>query len=90
MEKKKDLSWDEIHPNGDLSYHTFLDSFEDISTLNGVEVKVALRTLKYYLEEEIGYELSDKAFQSSSSPTFWWVVFSIWICCSYGKSASGI
>lgn len=62
MEKKKDLSWDERHPNGDLSYHTFLDSFEDVSTLNGVGAKVALRTLKYYLEEEIGYELSDKAF----------------------------
>lgn len=62
MEKKKDLSWDERHPNGDLSYHTFLDSFEDVSTLNEVGAKVALRTLKYYLEEEIGHELSDKEF----------------------------
>lgn len=62
MEKKKDLSWEERHPNGDLSYHTFLDSFEDVSTLHEVGTKVALRTLKYHLEEEIGYELSDEAF----------------------------
>ena len=62
MEKKKSLSWDERHPNGDLSYQTFLDSFEDVSTLNEVGAKVALRTLKYYFEEEIGHELSDKEF----------------------------
>ena len=62
MEKKKDLSWDERHPNGDLSYHTFLDSFEDVSFLHEEGTKVALRTLKYHLEEEIGYELSDEAF----------------------------
>ena len=62
MEKKKSLSWDERHPNGDLSYHTFLDSFEDVSFLHEKGTKVALRTLKYHLEEEIGYELSDEAF----------------------------
>ena len=62
MEKKKVLSWDERHPNGDLSYHTFLDSFEDVSFLHEEGTKVALRTLKYHLEEEIGYELSDEAF----------------------------
>jgi len=62
MEKKKSLSWDERHPNGDLSYHTFLDSFEDVSFLHEEGTKVALRTLKYHLEEEIGYELSDEAF----------------------------
>ena len=62
MEKKKSLSWDERHPNGDLSYHTFLDSFEDASFLHEEGTKVALRTLKYHLEEEIGYELSDEAF----------------------------
>lgn len=62
MEKKKVLSWDERHLNGDLSYHTFLDSFEDVSILHEVGTKVALRTLKYHLEEEIGYELSDEAF----------------------------
>ena len=62
MEKKKVLSWDERHPNGDLSYHTFLDRFENVSILHEVGTKVALRTLKYHLEEEIGYELSDEAF----------------------------
>ena len=39
-----------------------MDSFEDISSLHEVGTKVALRTLKYHLEEEIGYELSDEAF----------------------------
>lgn len=62
MEKKKSLSWDERHPYGDLSYHTFLDSFEDVSFLHEEGTKVALRTLKYHLEEEIEYELSDEAF----------------------------
>ena len=62
MKEKKELTWDERHPNGDLSYHTFLDSFEDVSFLHEVGTKVALRTLKYHLEEEIGYELSDEAF----------------------------
>ena len=62
MEQKKDLTWEERHPNGDLSYHTFLDSFEDVSHLQEIGTKVALRTLKYHLEEEVGYELSDEAF----------------------------
>jgi len=62
MEKKKDLSWEERHPYGDLSYHTFLDSFEDVSVLNEVGTKAALRTLKYHLEEEMELELSDEAF----------------------------
>ncbi|MBO5611888.1 MAG: N-formylglutamate amidohydrolase [Prevotella sp.] len=62
MKKKKVMSWDERHLNGDLSYHTFLDSLEDVSFLHEVGTKVALRTLKYHLEEEIGYELSDEAF----------------------------
>ena len=40
MEKKKVLSWDERHPNGDLSYHTFLDRFENVSILHEVGTKV--------------------------------------------------
>lgn len=62
MEKNNMSSWDEKHPNGNLSYHTFLDSFEGTTILDEIGTMVALRTLKYHLEEEIGFELSDEAF----------------------------
>ena len=62
MEEKRKLTWDERHPNGDLSHHTFLDDFTDITSLNEIETKVALRTLKRLLEQRLAIEISDKLF----------------------------
>ena len=33
MENRKSIAWDERHPFGNLSYHTFLMSFEGVSSL---------------------------------------------------------
>lgn len=62
MEKSKDLSWNERHPNGNLSHHTFLDGFDGLTMLNEEETKVALRVLKAHLENELKFEISDSLF----------------------------
>ena len=62
MEKSKDLSWNERHPNGNLSHHTFLDGFDGLTMLNKEETKVALRVLKAHLENELKFEISDSLF----------------------------
>ena len=46
----------------DLSHHTFIDGFDDLSTLNESETKVALRVLKSHLHAELGFEISDSMF----------------------------
>ena len=46
----------------DLSHHTFIDGFDDLSTLNEAETKVALRVLKSHLQTELGFEISDSLF----------------------------
>ena len=46
----------------DLSHHTFIDGFDDLSTLNEAETKVALRVLKSHLQTELGFEVSDSLF----------------------------
>ena len=40
-----------------------LDGFEHIKTLDEAETKVALRTLKYHLDNEMGFEMSDELFE---------------------------
>lgn len=62
MEQKKDSAWEERHPNGDFSHHTFLDDFSGITLLNAIETKVALRTLKRLLEQRLALEISDELF----------------------------
>ena len=62
MEQERKLTRDERHPNGDLSHHTFLDDFADMTSLNEIETKVALRTLKRLLEQRLALELSDELF----------------------------
>lgn len=62
MELKKKLTWEERHPNGDLSHHTFLDGFEDLPTLNEVETKEGLRVMKAHLEERLGFGMTDDLF----------------------------
>lgn len=62
MEQKKDYTWNERHPNGNLRYYTFIDEFDGIGTLDEIGTKCILRTLKYHLESEIGFEISDEAF----------------------------
>ena len=62
MEKKKQLTWDERHPFGNLRYYTFLDNFVGVTSLEETASKVALRVLKHHLEEALGFELSDEQF----------------------------
>ena len=62
MEKKKQLTWDERHPFGNLRYYTFLDNFVGVTSLEETASKVALRVLKRHLEEALGFELSDEQF----------------------------
>jgi len=64
MEKKKELAWEERHPYGNLSYHTFLNDFEGVSSLQKTATKVALRVLKHHLEEAMGLELTDEQFMA--------------------------
>lgn len=62
MEQKKELSWDERHPMGNLRYYTFVDSFDGVDSLGETGTKCALRLLKYQLEEKLGFTLTDKQF----------------------------
>lgn len=62
MEKKKELTWNERHPYGNLCYYTFLDDFEGVTSLEYTTTKVALRVLKHHLEDAMGFELSDEQF----------------------------
>ena len=62
MEQKKELTWEERHPNGNLSHHTFIDGFDDLTTLDEVKTKVALRVLKNHLQAELGFVMSDSLF----------------------------
>lgn len=45
------------------NYHYSLKPFETIKSLGFAETKVALRVLKYYLEQNLGFELSDELFE---------------------------
>ena len=62
MEKKKESTWEERHPYGNLRYYTFLDDFEGVTSLKKKTTRVALRVLKHHLEEEMGFELTDEQF----------------------------
>ena len=62
MEQKKELTWEERHPNGDVRNYTFFDEFESLPTLDKIETKVALRVLKCHLEEKLGFEMTDELF----------------------------
>ena len=64
MEQKKKLTWEERHPNGDVSHHTFFEGFEDLPALTEVETKVVLRVMKSHLEERIGCAITDELFTS--------------------------
>ena len=67
MEKKKQLTWDERHPFGNLRYYTFLDNFVGVTSLEETASKVALRVLKHHLEEALGFELSDEEMAAISA-----------------------
>ena len=62
MEQKEKLTWEDRHPNGDLSHHTFFEDFEDLPILSEVETKVLLRVMKAHLEERLGFEITDDLF----------------------------
>jgi hypothetical protein len=62
MEQKKNLTWEERHPYGDISHHTFLDGFEDLPALGEVETRVVLRVMKAHLEERLGFKITDDLF----------------------------
>lgn len=62
MKEKREMTWEERHPNGDVSHHTFIDGFVGLTTLNEEESKVALRILKAQLQEKLGFEMSDNLF----------------------------
>ena len=64
MEQKKKLTWEERHPNGDVSHHTFFEGFEDLPSLSEVETKVVLRVMKSHLEERIECAITDELFTS--------------------------
>ena len=64
MEQKKKLTWEERHPNGDVSHHTFFEGFEDLPSLSEVETKVVLRVMKSHLEERIGCAITDELYTS--------------------------
>ena len=64
MEQKKKLTWEERHPNGDVSHHTFFEGFEDLPSLSEVETKVVLRVMKSHLEERMGCAITDELFTS--------------------------
>ena len=62
MEQKKELSWDERHPMGNLRYYTFVDGFDGVNSLGETATKCAFRLLKYQLEDKLGFELTDEQF----------------------------
>ena len=62
MEQKKDSNWDERHPMGNLRYYTFVDGFANVTCLNELATRSALRVLKRQLENCLGFELTDDAF----------------------------
>ena len=62
MKEKREMTWEERHPNGDVSHHTFIDGFDDLTTLDEVKTKVALRVLKNHLQAELGFVMSDSLF----------------------------
>ena len=64
MEQKKKLTWEERHPIGDVSHHTFFEGFEDLPSLSEVETKVVLRVMKSHLEERIGCAITDELYTS--------------------------
>ena len=64
MEQKKKLTWEEKHPNGDESHHTFFEGFKNLPSLTEVETKVVLRVMKSHLEERMGSEITDELFTS--------------------------
>lgn len=64
MEQKKKLTWEEKHPNGDVSHHTFFEGFKNLPSLTEVETKVVLRVMKSHLEERIGCAITDELFTS--------------------------
>ena len=64
MEQKKKLTWEEKHPNGDVSHHTFFEGFKNLPSLTEVETKVVLRVMKSHLEERMGSEITDELFTS--------------------------
>ncbi len=64
MEQKKKLTWEEKHPNGDVSLHTFFEGFKNLPSLTEVETKVVLRVMKSHLEERMGSEITDELFTS--------------------------
>ena len=45
------------------SHFYSLRDFDNIKTLDEPETRVALRTLKYHLEESMGFEMSDELFE---------------------------
>ena len=62
MKQKKDSNWDERHPMGNLRYYTFVDGFANVTCLNELATRSALRVLKRQLENCLGFELTDDAF----------------------------
>jgi hypothetical protein len=64
MEQRKKLTWEEKHPYGDVSHHTFFEGFEELPTLTEVEIKVVLRVMNSHLEERMGCEITDELFTS--------------------------
>ena len=64
MEQRKKLTWEEKHPYGDVSHHTFFEGFEELPTLTEVETKVVLRVMNFHLEERMGCEITDELFTS--------------------------
>lgn len=52
MEKKKESTWEERHPYGNLRYYTFLDDFEGVTSLEKKTTRVALRVLNITLKKK--------------------------------------
>ncbi len=62
MEKIGRSRWDGNEFWFNFDHHAGLKRFEDISTLGSTETTVALRTIKYQLENELNFEISDDLF----------------------------
>lgn len=62
MENLGKSRWESNEDWFKYDHHAGLKRFNDLSTLGNTATDVALRTLKYHLEDELGFEISDELF----------------------------
>ena len=62
MENQRKSRWEGNEHWFKFDHHDGLKRFDDISSLGSTPTTIALRALKYQLEEEMGFEITDELF----------------------------